>query len=83
MTPTQLRMAIAAARVQLRDLAEEVGVDASQISRIQSGKAGATFETMRKLELAFTRRGLRFEQRNGDVAVWAHEPPPGQEDEHE
>jgi transcriptional regulator with XRE-family HTH domain len=74
MTPKQLRMAAAATGMSLRELATETGLDASQISRIQTGRAGASHETMRRMELAFTKRGLRFEQREGEVGVFAPEP---------
>jgi len=62
-------MAIAAAEIQLRDLADETGLHASHISRIQKGRAGASADTMRKLELAFTKRGFEFSQRNGHVCL--------------
>jgi len=75
MTPTQLRMAIGAAGMRLRELATETGLDAAQISRIQKGKAGASADTMRKLELAFTKRGFEFSQRNGHVCLCVPDNP--------
>jgi transcriptional regulator with XRE-family HTH domain len=69
MTPIQLRMAIAAAGIRLCDLASETGTYRSQISNIQTGRSGAHNKTMQRLEAAFTKRGIRFEQRAGEVVV--------------
>lgn len=71
----QLRMAVAGAQLKLRDLADETGLDASQISRIQRGDKGASADTMRKLELAFTRRGFEFRQHNGHVCICVPDQP--------
>lgn len=73
-------MAVAATQISLRELAAETGLHASQISRIQNGGA-ASSDTMRRLELYFTKRGLKFEQRNGDVGVFAPDPEPSRAEE--
>jgi len=76
LTPTQLRMAIAATQISLRDLADSTGLHAPQISRIQRGNAkGAAIDTMRRLELFFTERGFEFRQYNGSVCVCAPDGP--------
>lgn len=76
MARPQLRMAIGATQMTLRAVAAETGMTASQISRIQTGTTGASTDTMRRLELYFTGRGLRFSQANGDVTVTCPDPLP-------
>ena len=72
MTATQLRMAIGAANIKLRDLAEATGLDTSQISRIANEKTGASMETMDTLRRYFMKKHrLRFEARDGHVCVCA------------
>lgn len=69
MTPTQLRMALAASGLKLSELARETDTDTAQLSKIKNGRAGASAATMRRLELAFTRRGMEFRQFDEVVCV--------------
>lgn len=76
MTPTQLRMALGASGLKLDELAAETGTNKSQLSKIKNGKAGASADTMRRLELAFTNRGMEFRQFDSTVCVCSPEIRP-------
>ncbi|WP_406736441.1 multiprotein-bridging factor 1 family protein [Thioclava sp. GXIMD4215] len=64
-TPEQCRMARAALRLGVRELAEISGVSAMTISRFENEQSGGQAETLRKLEVALRAAGVEFLPANG------------------
>lgn len=67
MNADQLRMARAALRLSVRDLAEMAGVTANTISRIENG-SDAKASTISALRAALVAAGVKFIQENGGGA---------------
>lgn len=67
MTPAQLRMARAALKIGVRDLAEMAGVTPNTISRIENG-GDAMASTLDKLKKALEAAGVVFIPENGGGA---------------
>jgi transcriptional regulator with XRE-family HTH domain len=67
LTPEQIRMARAALRWGVRDLARNSGLTAATVTRIESGRPGfsATIDAIRN---AFEAAGLEFIPENGGGA---------------
>ncbi|WP_232830405.1 helix-turn-helix domain-containing protein [Oceanicella sp. SM1341] len=64
MKPAQLRMARAATRLSVRDLAELSGVTANTISRIENG-SDAKQSTLDRLRATLEKAGVEFIPENG------------------
>ena len=64
MTPEQLRMARAALKIGVRELAEMADVTPNTISRIENG-GDAMASTLKKLRQALEARGVAFIPENG------------------
>lgn len=64
MTPSQLRMARAALKWSVRDLAREAGITANTISRIENG-ADTRTSTLRALKTTLEENGIYFIAQNG------------------
>ena len=77
MTIKQLRMARAAGRWKLSELADAVGMTTSHLSRIESESASPSADTMRRLERFFTGHGFEFSSRDDFVCVCAPDPIDG------
>ena len=60
MTPAQLRMARAAVRLGVREVAELAGVAPYTISRFETEQGGLRLDTAEKLKAAFSGLGIRF-----------------------
>lgn len=65
-TGDQIRMARAALRLGVRELAELAGVAPMTISRLENGQSGGQGDTLRKIESALTSAGVIFIDQNGD-----------------
>lgn len=63
-TPAQCRMARAALRIGVRDLAAKSGVSAMTITRFENEASGGQSETLRKIQSALEEMGVEFT--NGD-----------------
>lgn len=82
MTPEQLRMARAAVRLGVRELAQEAGVSFTTISRYETEKGGLQHSSAEAIRKALEARGIRFID-NGQVAIGAGVtlgPAPGAHD---
>ena len=64
-TPEQCRMARAALRLGVRDLAAMSTVSAMTINRFENGRSGGHAATLRKIETALTAAGVDFIAENG------------------
>ena len=64
-TGTQIRMARAALKIGVRDLAEMAGVAPMTISRLENGQSGGQGETLAKIERALGAAGIIFVPENG------------------
>ncbi|MET0172023.1 MAG: helix-turn-helix domain-containing protein [Agrobacterium vaccinii] len=64
MTGNQVRMARAALKWGVRDLATRAEVTAATVTRIESGK-GSHATTLKAIRLAFEQAGLEFIPENG------------------
>ena len=60
MTPAQLRMARAAVRLGVRELAEMAEVAPYTVSRFETEQGGLRHDTAIKLEAAFAKLGVKF-----------------------
>ncbi|WP_223162945.1 helix-turn-helix domain-containing protein [Roseivivax sediminis] len=67
MSPEQLRMARAAVRLGVRELATEAGVSFTTVSRFETGKSGLQHSSAEALRRALEARGIQFLE-NGQVA---------------
>jgi transcriptional regulator with XRE-family HTH domain len=63
-TGDQIRMARAALRLGIRDLAKLAKVAPMTVSRLETGRSGGHAETIRKIERALEKAGIEF--LNGD-----------------
>lgn len=79
MNKRQLRMAMAAAGMTLKELAEASGLTPETVSRVRTGAVDARSSTMQKLEAVFLARGYRFNATDEHVCVCA----PAEEEGHE
>jgi transcriptional regulator with XRE-family HTH domain len=69
MTPTQSRMARAALKWSLSDLAEKAGVGRATVARFELGEGETGADTLDKLQKALTDAGADFTRRAGRVGV--------------
>jgi transcriptional regulator with XRE-family HTH domain len=69
MTPTQSRMARAALKWSLSDLAEQAGVGRATVARFELGEGETGPETLDKLRKALADAGADFTRRAGRVGV--------------
>ncbi len=60
MTPAQLRMACAAVRLGVREVAEMAEVAPYTVSRFETEQGGLRHDTATKLEAAFAKLGVKF-----------------------
>ncbi|KAA9006649.1 helix-turn-helix transcriptional regulator [Histidinibacterium aquaticum] len=67
MTPEQLRMARAAVKLGVRELASEAGVAPATVTRLEGGKGGINMRSQAALREALEARGIQFLE-NGQVA---------------
>ena len=74
MTPAQLRMARAAVRLGVRELAELAGVTPYTVSRFETEQGGIRLDTAEKLKAALAKLGVRFTDERGRSCV-CYEPP--------
>ena len=68
MKPEQVRMARAALRIGVRDLAERAGVSFTTVSRFETGASGLQHSTAEAIREALEAEGIQFLE-NGDVAA--------------
>lgn len=68
MTPKQLRMARAAVRLGVRELAELAGVAPATLTRFETEKGGMNMKSAQAIQTALEGLGVQF-LRNGDVAA--------------
>jgi transcriptional regulator with XRE-family HTH domain len=69
----QIRMARAATRISVRELAKLADVSAMTVTRLENGHSGGHAETMRKIQLALEALGVEFT--NGDApGMKLHKP---------
>ncbi|MBB4580366.1 transcriptional regulator with XRE-family HTH domain [Rhizobium aethiopicum] len=66
MTPAQLRMARAALKIGVRDLAELAGVTTATITRFENERGGLNSATAGKLRTALVDAGIIFIDQNGN-----------------
>ncbi|MEY9097357.1 transcriptional regulator with XRE-family HTH domain [Sinorhizobium fredii] len=60
MTPAQLRMARAALKIGVRDLAALAGVTSATITRFENERGGINLATLEKLKSALVEAGIIF-----------------------
>lgn len=60
MTPLQLRMARAALKLGVRELAAAGGISPTTVTRFEAGRGGVNSGTLAKLEAALEERGIVF-----------------------
>ncbi|MBP1847996.1 transcriptional regulator with XRE-family HTH domain [Rhizobium petrolearium] len=65
MVPAQLRMARAALKIGVRDLAEMAGVTTATITRFENERGGLNSVTVQKLKDALEASGIVFIPENG------------------
>lgn len=68
MTPEQLRMARAALRLGVRELAELAGVSFTTVSRFETEKGGLQHSTAEALRKALEAQGVQFLEA-GEVSI--------------
>ena len=68
MKPEQLRMARAALRLGVRELAEIAGVSFTTVSRFETEKGGLQHSSAEAIRKALEAQGIQFLE-NGDVAA--------------
>lgn len=73
-TPIQCRMARAALRLGVRELAELAGVSALTVTRFETGQSSGQGSTLVKLRAAFEAAGVQFGLEPGRESV--HFSPP-------
>jgi len=66
MTPAQLRMARAALKIGVRDLAELAGVTTATITRFENERGGLNSVTTAKIKSSLTTAGIIFIDSNGN-----------------
>lgn len=69
MTPEQLRMARAAVRLGVRELAEEAGLSFTTVSRFETGKGGLQHASAEALRRALEARGVQFLERGDEASA--------------
>ena len=67
-SPSQIRMARAALKIGVRELADIAGVNAGTVNRYETEKGGLQAETRDKLQAALEARGVSFLPDNGEGA---------------
>lgn len=81
MTPAQLRMARAAVRLGVRELAELAGVSAPTLTRFETEAGGIRHDTAQKVQAALGKLGVRFVTEGGQACICysppADDPGPG------
>jgi len=65
MTPTQLRMARAALKIGIRELADKAGVAKATVTRFETEKGGLQASTRDKLQATLEEMGIQFVPQNG------------------
>ena len=75
MTPAQLRMARAAVRLGVREVAELAGVAPYTISRFETEQGGLRLDTSEKLKAALVGLGIRFTNDEQGRACICYSPP--------
>jgi transcriptional regulator with XRE-family HTH domain len=68
MTPEQLRMARAAARLGVRELAADAGISFTTVNRFETGKGGLQHSTAEAIRKALEGKGIQFLD-SGQVAA--------------
>jgi transcriptional regulator with XRE-family HTH domain len=68
LSPEQIRMARAALKWGVRDLAKKSGVLANTVSLIENGKTDPRASTLRAIQDAFEKAGIVFLPENGGGA---------------
>ncbi|AHF83716.1 DNA-binding protein [Rhizobium leguminosarum bv. trifolii WSM1689] len=66
MTPAQLRMARAALKIGVRDLAELAGVTTATITRFENERGGLNSATSAKIKSSLTSAGIILIDQNGN-----------------
>lgn len=66
MTPAQLRMARAALKIGVRDLADLAGVTTATITRFENERGGLNSVTSAKIKSSLTTAGILFIEQNGN-----------------
>ncbi|MBB2753362.1 UNVERIFIED_ORG: transcriptional regulator with XRE-family HTH domain [Rhizobium aethiopicum] len=66
MTPAQLRMARAALKIGVRDLADLAGVTTATITRFENERGGLNSVTSTKIKAALIAAGILFIEQNGN-----------------
>jgi transcriptional regulator with XRE-family HTH domain len=79
MTPAQLRMARAATRLGVREVAELAGVAPYTVSRFETEQGGLRHDTATRLEAAFAKLGVKFIHDADGRACICYEPPAQQQ----
>ncbi|QTN34669.1 helix-turn-helix domain-containing protein [Cognatishimia activa] len=74
MNSSQLRMARAATRLSVRELAELAGVTPATISRFETEKGGLQMKTVQSIQGALEKLGVVFVAKNGGPAGIRYEP---------
>lgn len=75
MTPAQLRMARAATRLGVREVAEMAGVATYTVSRFETEQGGLRHDTATKLEAVFAKLGVMFIKDAEGRACICYAPP--------
>lgn len=65
-TGSQIRMARAALKLGVRDLAKMAGVAPMTVSRLENDQSGGYADTIRKIQSALESAGVIFIDQNGD-----------------
>ncbi len=66
MQPSQCRMARAALKINVRDLAKMAGVAANTITRFETGKSRGYADTVAKIQKVLETAGVEFIPENGE-----------------
>ena len=74
-TPAQLRMARAATRLGVREIAELAGVAPFTVSRFENEQGGLRLDTAEKLKRALKQLGVSFLDDDGTGAGVRFQPP--------
>ncbi len=75
MTPAQLRMARAAVRMGVREVAAMADVAPYTVSRFETEQGGLRHDTATKLEAAFAKLGVKFITDADGRACICYQPP--------
>lgn len=65
MQPSQCRMARAALKISVRELAKMAGVAANTITRFETGKSRGYADTVTRIQKALEKAGVEFIDENG------------------